>query len=191
MLPPHLARAGHLLLAGIWALPLFALWRVSGLPWAYAAIVIAIAAATAWRAAAGLLLALVLPLGFALADLAAMPVTAPKAIEGALLAFLASASVRAAVRSDVGEPSRLSAPALSLGLIVAASAVIAAFSQFGHAGEAMREIWRQFTGGYWTAGGRIREFGASFRWLEVVALAAAAERAIRSSPSWSPLILPA
>ena len=189
-LSPRLARASHLCLACLWMLPLWSVMSIRSLPAVYPALIVALLVIAAWRPAAGLLLfVLVLPLGFALVDLAALPMSAPRAVEGALLGFLAGAGLHAVVRRGERPPARLAVPAFSLGLVLAAGALMTAFAQFGAVGEASQEIWRYLTHDYLSGAGRLRGLTAPFRWMEVVALAAVAERTIRSAPAWSPRIL--
>lgn len=70
-------------------------------------------------------------------------------------------------------------PAFSLGLVLAAGALMAAFAQFGAMGEAGREIWRHMTRDYLSGAGTVQGLGASLRWMEVTTLAVMAERTIR------------
>ena len=191
--PRPLIQTRHLLLAGFWALPLFSLTRVDSAPRVYVVTLFAIAAWTIWRPVAGLLLlSLLAPLGFAFVTLAGLPFSAARAVEGALLALLAGWSLHLVIHPGRVSPSRLGLPVISLSIVVAASALIVALSHTGNAAETVRQLWRQLTQSYMS--GVVappQPLTASLPWLEVLALALAAERIIHLAKSWSPIIIAA
>lgn len=189
--PRRLIRTRHLALACFWALPLWSLTHVDGVPPVRLAVLLGIAVWTAWRPAAGLLLfALLMPLAFAVVTLGHVPLTAARAVESVLLALLAGWSVHIAIHPARLERSRLGLAVTSFALVIVSSALIAAFAEVGAIGETMRQVWRQLTVTYMTVN-PWQNIPVTVRWLEVLGLALMAERTIRLWKPWTPLIVAA
>ena len=188
--PRRLIQARHFVLACFWTLPLVSLTRVDALPAVFVAALVAIVAWTIWRPPAGLLmLALLLPLGFAFVTLAQLPFSAARAVECALLSLLAGWSVHVVIHPDRAGPSRLALPVITMSMVVAASGLVVFFGQFESVPVAVAQLWRQVTQVYMTGALPPQLLPTTMRWLEVLALALVAERILHHAKSWSPLIL--
>jgi O-antigen ligase len=74
-------------------------------------------------------------------------------------------------------------------LVVATSAIVASFGQFGSVAETSKQIWRQLTVTYMSTANPMQGLAVSFRWLEVLGLAVMVDRTIHLTRSWSPLIV--
>ena len=191
MTPPRtLIRASHFVLAGFWALILRSAFLIPETTAFYPSLLVALVVVTVIRPTAGLLLlAVAVPLAFAVIQLAHVPVPVAQLVEALVLAFLAGSSLRALIRPSDEGAVRLALPALTLGALVLVGGVCSAIDQLGSVRQAAGSMWNYVRTDYLFAPSRILGFQSSLRWMEVLALTVAVERAFRSGPRSAPLIL--
>jgi hypothetical protein len=178
-----------LLLAGllVFLVPLLSLMSSGGAP--SVALVAVLALMTAARPASGLVgLALVLPLAFALTDAARPGFTVVQVTESFVLAFIVGAIARSILDGRLFMDSRLVRPALSLGVLVAASGLLALFGQYADAGVAMTALWRA-ANSYFVSPASAHILQPAIHWLEFAALVPLVELSVRRRPAWRHITL--
>lgn len=173
-----------LLLSGllIFLIPLLSLVSSGGGP--SVALVAVLAIMTAARPPSGLLgLALVLPLAFALADVAGSSLTVIDVAESFVLAFIVGALARSILDGRLFMDSRLARPALAIFALVAVSGLCVVFEQFADVGVAMTALWRAARS-YFASPSSEYLLRPTLHWLEFAALVPLVEVSVRRRPKW-------
>jgi O-antigen ligase len=177
------------ILAGLFFLPLISVFRHAGVGLAFKALVVALLVLSAARPAIAVVaLAVLLPLALAIQLFLGPQPVASVITEALLLSFASGAALRFALPVP-GVRDRLGRPALVLGAVIAASAVVAlaADQAAGPSRDVLAEVWRQINGRFLFVNRPFSFLHSSVRWLSVLALAVFVERAIRSAPALAPI----
>src|SRR5688572_9086920 len=148
-------------------------------------LLVALAAAMAWRPLAGAIATVVLvPAAFAVLALTEASLRLEPFTDAIVIAALAGACVRGAFVRDA-TPSRLAGPAWIFGALVAASAIvnIARATAATDGSTVFQDLWAHATGPYFTNTNRYLDLHEAVRWIAGVALAVVIERALRRSPN--------
>jgi O-antigen ligase len=144
--------------------------------------------AAAWPPAAAVGLAVLLPLAVPIEHFLG-PVPGATAITEALLfAFAGGAALRLTAAPSEGH-SRIARPAILLGSLIAASAVVALVTQQAEspARDLTADLWRHVTTRYLFAIGAWGDLHQALRWVSVLAVAVYVERALRRRPAMTPM----
>ncbi len=176
---------------GLISLPLMSLFMHARVTLGMKALVAAIwLVAVSWPAASVLAVAVLLPLAVPI-EYFLGPVPAATGItEAILLAFAGGAAFRLIVPAPAGGV-RLSRPALLLGSLIAASAIVALVVQQGATPrrDLTSDLWRHVTTRYLFAIGQWGDLHQAVRWISALALGVFAERAMRRAPAVAPMVV--
>lgn len=179
-LPVWASRSLQAGLALLWALPLVSLAPLHASARPFLVLVSALAATAFASSTAALVgLGILTALAFAIVRILNVPLAPAFAAEALVLAFLVGHSLRLAVRGSTGLRLRLTPPVLALAATVVAWMLVASSAQFNSVGIGLKEAFTQLTAHHFTGPWRIAGLQASFRWLEVLAMAVAIERSLR------------
>ena len=173
------------------SLPLVSLFQHDRVTLGMKALVAAVWLVAVSSPPAGVLtIAVLLPLALPIESLLGRAPGATAITEAILLAFAAAAVLRlVAPQSDGGD--RLSRPALALGSLIAASAVIALVGQQAATPtrDLTSDLWRHVTTRYLFAIGQWGDLHQAVRWISALAVGVFVERALRRAPAIAPMVV--
>jgi O-antigen ligase len=177
--------------SALMVLPIVSLFQHASATLGVKALVAAIwLVAVSWPPAAVLAIAVLLPLAVPIEHFLGPAPGATGVTEAILLAFASGAALRLFVpKPDVRD--RLSRPALLLGSLIAASAIVAMVVQQAATPtrDLTSDLWRHVTTRYLFAIGQWGDLHQAVRWVSALAVGVFAERALRRAPAVAPMVL--
>ena len=173
------------------SLPLVSLFQHASVTLGMKALVAAIwFVAVSWPPAGVLTIAVLLPLALPIEYFLGPRPGATAITEAILLAFAAGSVLRLIVpQPDTGD--RLSRPALVLGSLIAASAIVALVAEQAAmpTRDLTSDLWRHVTARYLFAIGQWGDLHQAVRWISALAVGVLVERAIRRAPAVAPMVV--